>query len=352
MEVLIMDEGFQQVCLIDTFESLIWTERYCGFGDFEIYMPADATIMDMVRQDYYAWLKDSDQVMIIEEIQISTEVETGGHLTIAGRSLESILERRIVWGQTVLNGSLQNGIKKLIMENIISPAISDRRIGNFVFQESTDPSITTLRIQAQYTGDDLYEAIRSICDTYALGFRITLDDQYRFIFVLYPGTDRSYDQSSVPYVIFSPKYENIINSNYLESRKTFKNVTLVAGEGEGNARRTRIVGGGKDLERRELYTDARDIQSETEDGKLSDQEYNAQMEHRGTEKLSEHPVTKTFEGQVEATQTFVYGRDFFKGDIVQIVNEYGIESKVRVVEVVRVQDTTGYEMYPTFSVVE
>ena len=275
MEVLIMDERFQQVCLIDTFESLIWTERYCGFGDFEIYMPADATIMDMVRQDYYAWLKDSDQVMIIEEIQISTEVETGGHLTIAGRSLESILERRIVWGQTVLNGSLQNGIKKLIMENIISPAISDRRIGNFVFQESTDPSITTLRIQAQYTGDDLYEAIRSICDTYALGFRITLDDQYRFIFVLYPGTDRSYDQSSVPYVIFSPKYENIINSNYLESRKTFKNVTLVAGEGEGNARRTRIVGGGKDLERRELYTDARDIQSETEDGKLSDQEYNA-----------------------------------------------------------------------------
>ena len=91
MEVLIMDERFQQVCLIDTFESLIWTERYCGFGDFEIYMPADATIMDMVRQDYYAWLKDSDQVMIIEEIQISTEVETGGHLTIAGRSLESIL---------------------------------------------------------------------------------------------------------------------------------------------------------------------------------------------------------------------------------------------------------------------
>ena len=108
MEVLIMDEKFQQVCLIDAFESLIWTERYHGFGDFEIYTPANAELMRTVKQDYYAWLKDSDQVMIVEEVQISTEVETGGHLTISGRSLESILDRRIIWQQTVLNGNLQN----------------------------------------------------------------------------------------------------------------------------------------------------------------------------------------------------------------------------------------------------
>lgn len=76
------------------------------------------------------------------------------------------------------------------------------------------------------------------------------------------------------------------------------------------------------------------------------------MDHRGLEKLSSCLLTKTFEGQIEAARTFVYGRDFYKGDVVQIVNEYGIESKVRVTEIVRVQDAAGYEMYPTFSVVE
>lgn len=352
MEVLIMNEKFQQVCLIDAFESLIWTERYHGFGDFEIYTPANAELMKAVKQDYYAWLKDSDQVMIVEEVQISTEVETGGHLTISGRSLESILDRRIIWQQTILNGNLQNGIKKLITENVISPAIGDRKISGFIFQESKDPYVTGLSIRAQYTGDNLYETIETICKAYNLGFQITLNEQNQFVFMLYSGVDRSYDQSVNPYVIFSPKFENIINSNYLESKKTLKNVTLVAGEDEGTTRRTRIVGAGKDLDRRELYTDARDLQSETQDGKLSDVEYNAHLDQRGREKLSEYQITKSFEGQVESTQTFVYGKDFYKGDIVQIVNEYGIESKVRVIEIVRVQDTTGYETYPTFSVVE
>ena len=328
MEVLIMDEKFQQVCLSDAFESLIWTERYHGFGDFEIYTPANAELMKTVKQDYYAWLKDSDQVMIVEEVQIGTEVETGGHLTISGRSLESILDRRIVWQQTVLNGNLQNGIKKLITENVISPVIADRKIAGFVFQESKDPYITGLTIRAQYTGDNLYETIETICKAYNLGFQIILNEQNQFVFSLYSGAYRSYDQSVNP------------------------NVALVAGEDAGSTRRTRIVGTGKDLNRREIYTDARDIQSETQDGKLSDGEYNAQLDQRGKEKLSEYQLTKSFEGQVESTQTFVYGKDFYKGDIVQIVNEYGIESKVRVIEIVRAQDTTGYETYPTFSVVE
>ena len=352
MEVLIMDEKFQHVCLIDAFESLIWTERYHGFGDFEIYTPANAELMKTVKQDYYAWLKDSDQVMNVEEVQIGTEVETGGHLTISGRSLESILDRRIIWQQTVLNGNLQNGIKKLITENVISPVIADRKISGFVFQESKDPYIMGLTIRAQYTGDNLYETIETICKAYNLGFRIMLNEQNQFVFSLYSGADRSYDQSVNPYVVFSPKFENIINSNYLESKKTLKNVTLIAGEDAGSSRRTRIVGTGKDLSRREVYTDARDIQSETQDGKLSDSEYNAQLVQRGKEKLSECQLIKSFEGQVETTHSFVYGEDFYKGDIVQIVNEYGIESKVRVIEIVRSRDVTGYETYPTFSVVE
>lgn len=137
----------------------------------------------------------------------------------------------------------------------------------------------------------------------------------------------------------------------MESSKTLKNVTLVAGEDSGTSRRTRIVGSGSGLARRELYTDARDIQSEVDGGKLTDAQYNALLDQRGSEKLAEHVYTKVFTGEIEATKTFVYDRDFFKGDVVQIVNEYGMESKVRVSEVVRVQDTNGYSMYPTFQVV-
>lgn len=90
-----------------------------------------------------------------------------------------------------------------------------------------------------------------------------------------------------------------------------KNVTLVAGEGEGAARKTSIVGTASGLERRELFTDARDISSDVGEGKtLTSAEYTEQLNQRGTEKLSEYKTVTSFEGEVEATRMFKYGTDF------------------------------------------
>ena len=47
--------------------------------------------------------------------------------------------------------------------------------------------------------------------------------------------------------------------------------------------------------------------------------------------------------------SYVYGRDYFMGDIIQIVNEYGIESQSRLVEVVTSLDESGYKTYPTLA---
>lgn len=361
MEIFIMDENFKSLYNIDTFESLIWTERYNGCGNFEFYTPVNQSILQVVntiqkkleaKLDCYAWLKESGGTMIIEDLEITTDVEVGNHLIVSGRGLESLLERRIIWEQTALNGTLQNGVEKLLNESIINPKIAERKIPKFKFLASTNKSIQDLKLSAQYTGDNLYDVALQICDSNQLGFDVYLDMDNNFVFTLTIGEDRSYDQNDNPYVIFSPKYENIINSDYLESIRTLRNVALVAGEDQGVNRKTRVLGSVSGLARRELYVDARDIQSETSEGVIPENEYNAMLDQRGVEKMDEHTYTKVFTGEIEATKTFVYGSDFFKGDIVQIVNEYDMESKVRVSEVVIVQDTGGYSMYPTFQVVE
>lgn len=352
MELLVLDNSLKAVAMADMFESIIWTERYSGYGEFELYTSMDYGICNEFQLGYYLWNKETTQVMIIEEIKIDADVENGSHLTIAGRSLESILERRIVWSQTVLNGNLQNAIKKLLDENIISPSDQARRVPNMIFEPSKDSRITGLIVDAQFAGDNLYDAVKKLCDAENIGFRITLSDDNQFVFGLYMGADRSYDQFENPYVIFSPKFENIINSNYLESDKTLKTVTLVAGEGEGAERKTAIVsvptGSGFGLDRRELYTDARDISSKTADGTLSDSEYMSHLIKKGKEQLLENTVTKTFEGEIETTRMFRYGEDFYKGDIVQLANEYGNESRVRITEMVWSQGTDGTSVYPTF----
>lgn len=356
MEIIVLDTSLKTVAVLDMFQSLIWTERYSAYGDFEIYTHVDQSVLEYLKQDYYMWLKESDQTMIIESIRIESDAENGNHLTVSGRSLESILDRRIIWKQTIISGNLQNGIKRLLDENIINPSDSSRRVSNMVFEYSSDPAITSLKTEAQFTGDNLYEVVKKLCDTYCIGFQLTLSDSNQFVFKLYAGADRSYDQFQNPYVVFSPNFENIVNSNYLESKRSLKTVTLVAGEGEGAARKTVTVsaasGSGNGLNRREMYTDARDIASEVDGTVLSDSEYSAQLSHRGNESLSENTAVKSFEGQVETTRMFKYKEDFFKGDIVQIVNEYGIESKSRVVEIVRSQSTDGSELYPTFVTIE
>lgn len=358
MDLYILNTKFEAIAILDYYESLIWTERYYSEGDFEIYTTASKEIIDTLKQDYYIFTKDSEDTMIIEQIQLSSNVEDGDEFIVTGRSLASILHRRIVWALTILSGNFQDAIEKLLNENIINPTITERKIDNFVFQKSTDERITSLTIEsAQYFGEDLYDVISTLCETKEVGFKVVLSSDNQFIFSLYVGEDRSYDQFKNPYVIFSSNFDNIINSNYLESKKTLKTVTLVAGEGEGSERKTIVVPSDAEkaktgLNRREMFSDAGDISSSVDGETISDREYNAQLTQRGEEELSKNIITKSFEGEVDTTELFQYGVDFYKGDIVQIANEYGIEGKSRIIEIVRSHDDSGIDILPTFAAIE
>ena len=237
------------------------------------------------------------------------------------------------------------------MKTLFLLQFADRKIANFVFVPSTDSKITSLTIDNQYTGDDLYTVIKGLCEENNIGFKIVLTDDNQFAFSLYAGADRSYDQTENPYVVFSPNFENIINSNYFSSKAGYRNVTLVAGEGEGASRKTTVVGSASGLDRRELFTDARDISSDTEDGTLSDAEYIAQLRTKGLKNLADHMITTAFEGEVEVTRLFKYGEDFFIGDIVQIANEYGNENSAYISELIISNSDEGLSIYPTFKTI-
>ena len=111
MELLVLNTDFESIAVIDTYESMIWTDRYNSYGDFEIFFAMDTQLLQYLKEDYYLWLKDSEHCMIIEDIKINADTEEGNHLIVTGRSLESILERRIIWGQRIFNRNLQKSIK-------------------------------------------------------------------------------------------------------------------------------------------------------------------------------------------------------------------------------------------------
>ena len=387
IELSVLNTKFEEVGIIDTPISLIWTDRFDQSGDFELCLPMDNSFLEFLKKDYYLVTDESDRVMIVEDIDITTDAEDGPQLIITGRSLEQIIDRRIVLNKTSFEAeyddegnktepNLQNGLKKLFDENLISPEIAARRIPNFIFKESTDEKITKLTFEAQYYGEDLYEIVTKQCQENEIGFRITLDENYQFIFELIAGIDRSYDQFDNTYVVFSRDNDNLFNSSYYTSKKEYKNMAIVVGEVEKEAEydadgnlivpelRTVIMfgqtineSGGIEtysgLERREIFEDASNI-SHTPDEltELTDEQYKAHLKQRAIDTLIEKLEVEIFEGEIEATIMYKYGEDFFIGDIVQLEDEYGNDGKARVSEFIISQDSSGISMYPTFTTIQ
>jgi len=354
MELLILDENLEPIHILDSFTSLIWTDRYFENGDFEIYTSFNPSDLSFLKEDNYLSLSGSEHTMIIEELEIESDPEIGPTLLVKGRSLESILDRRIIWGQTIVDGNLQTEIERLLNENFISPTDTDRQVDNFVFESSTDPLITALTFKNQYIGQSLYDIIQSICAEKNIGFKIILSENNEFVFSLYSGEDHSYDQEVNPYVVFSEEFENLINTNsvYKQSKTKYKTIVLIAGEGDGADKilsaATVSEGGGTGLNRREMFLDASGISMTTDGDPLTEEEYQYQLSQKGAEALQENTFTRSFDGQIESTNMYLYGVDFYMGDIVQMVTEYGLEGKVQVMEIIQTQNETGISIYPTF----
>lgn len=355
MELTLLNTSFEKIKVIDSFKSLIWVERYRRYGDFELSTFINDDNVNSLKKDLYLTLSGSDKVMIIEDIFIRSNIKTGNSLVIRGVSLEALLYRRIVWSQTTITGNMQTGLVGLINAQFYRPDDETRQFGNFRTLMSSDTRITAMTIDTQFTGDYIYDVVENICSAHDLGFKVTLDpSSSRFFFTLYKGQDRSYGQLDNPYVIFSPEFGNLLNSEYSEINSLLKTVTLVAGEGEG-ADRVMVaidIGGPSytGINRREHFTDARDLSRSLPGGlTMPLAQYQLILAERGLETLSGRTFMRNFDGEIIMTPAYTYNVDFGLGDIVQIENEYGQKSKSKVMEFVYSIDPSGIKAYPLFS---
>ena len=354
MELYIMDTNFVMVGTVDVFESLIWTDRYQECGDVQIDMKVLDS--DLLIQEYYLYSKDSVHTMIIEQRLTKTDSDDGDVLTVKGRSLESILDRRVIWGSKTISGNLQTAIQTLLNECIISPTNADRKISNFKFTASTDTRITPLTIDSTALyGDNLYDVICTLCSDNGIGFKVILDADNNFVFSLYKGIDRTYEQTDVTVVVFSPKLDNITATSFLESKKLLKNVAFVAGgTNTDNSRTITSVGSGTGLARREMFSDASGIATTDDDGNaIASSTYLSEITTQGTSDLEDNTEINTLTGTIEATGVFIYGKDFQMGDIVEVTDKYGNDSESYISEVIMSQSTDdGFSIIPSFEAID
>lgn len=354
----VLNQNFELQGVIDEYVSIIWRPAYYDVGDFEIYIGATDKAISLLRENRYV-VRSSDitvengvttykKVMIIKNLQLITNAENGDFYRVTGRELKFLLHQRIVWGRYIISDTVEYALRRLIGANAINPVEPTRTIPNM---QHAEPKGYLERIDIQVSNKQLDEAVMEICKTYGYGWDIYISDN-KLTVDIYKGVDRSYNQTERPYVVFSESFENLFESEYVYESENYANMTLVGGEGEGNDRTYAYVNNNiSGLERYETFTDARDVSQnlDSEDEAISYEDYLLLLEERGREKLAEMTTTEGFTGEVLSDMTFKYGEDFNLGDIVTVINKYGIRKNVRVLSAIESKGEDGIKLLPQFS---
>lgn len=377
MQLFVLDKSFEVVSLCDTFSSLIWTERYSGYGDFELYLPASMANINMFPRGFYLWLieppvldkngrkiETRNDVMIIEKTELSTDIEDGDQLVISGRSLEALLLRRVIPKKVKYESTDPREIIKIILnENIVKPSESARKIPNFkIAIDSSQQLDPKDKRSYEFDGDYVYDAIKTICDDYDWGFSLDLksDDHWKtsyLVFSIVYGTDRSYEQTDNPYMVFSPKFDNLISSDTTEDDTEFFNSAYVASSEETKDNKTRRLikyvanntgRSGWDI-RETFYTDSDVKLNDADNNPRPDHDIYPELEKYGRDELKAQKSNDSFNAEIALLESVQYHRDYDIGDIIQFDNAYGVNKTARITEYVRNEDDNGYREYPTFT---
>ena len=257
MNFYILDEDMTAIALVDVYKSYIWAERYRAEGDCELYLPATVEMLDLLQIGRFILKDGSTMLCQIKKVTLTTNTEDGDFLTVIGYDTARWLEQRIVWGTEYCDGSIETFIRDLVSRSMGPEASAERQMkknGNVIFQLGTAAGFIDVATE-QMSYVNLGEKIKEYCLTNGWGYRVRYDDSGSYPvlkFELYNGEDRSEE------VIFSDEFENIASSVYDRDATNIGNVTLVAGSGEGPARRRTTIGTAQGCDRFEVFTDRRD----------------------------------------------------------------------------------------------
>lgn len=330
MEFFVYDQDNKKIDVLQNYSSIQWKPSYDSTGTFEIHaLETENNVKNM--QLGYKLVKQEDNTIGLIEYVYSKD----GSLEIRGH-LDNLADRI-----NTSTASLRN-----VPADLYQLVNKNKRDLEITVPESTELSIN---LELDTTWDDLRTTFSDVCTKTGLGYRMLKKGAVFNCLEVYQGSLRKN-------VVFSEDIGNMVAQSYLQDMSSYKNVAIVAGEGEGADRIVVEVNRMTEGERRfELYVDAKDLQKTwmDEDGTqhtYTDEQYESQLIQRGQSKLDESRLVDEFTCDIDLTnQTFKYNIDFFLGDIIRVKSrKYNFSKYFRVSSVNEIQED-GYSIKATLT---
>lgn len=333
MLIYLLNEEFDVLLPTDMTTSVQWNTRYYDAGSFEIHLSVSTVqIEDGTLEKYkiavYVYLEDNGCTGIIQQHEYKD-----GEYIIKGRTLEFLLNDRVVDTQFNMNGKAEDVARAIINGFIINPVNQSRKM-KYIYLGSYRGLGEVISYSLR--GKQVGECTGEILYTQELSYQLLYDFVKKQIyFEVFEGVDRTQSQNKNTWAVFSKDLGNIKDkSEEYTYSNNYKNFAYVAGAGEGSARTIVTVNQVKPGEKlKELWVDARDLQQ-------SDASYTSQLVTRGAQKLSDYQQIESVRFQVQSSADIV----FSIGDKCEYVNkDLNIVTVSRITEISEVWESGGYE---------
>ncbi len=349
-------------------DSASWIERYREPGEFEIKARLSSGLKTFLPMGSLISHVNTMDIMIVENREISEEVDSDPIIKITGRSFETYLQHRIV-GQNQNFASppatLDSALYQLPSQSTSYQAVQLIRehivTGVTLSVDNALPNVEAVSIVNTVGGEvaeprvikrgSLHERLIELLEFDDLGIRVNRRNKFFYAFnssythlVIHNGQDKSNS------VVFSSKAGDISSADYLWTTKHAKNCALVTGKFV----ETMVFGIKTGYKRRVLFVDGSDL-----DGHLTAvptgtalTDVRNRMAVRGRRAIKAHRELFLTAADVSVTPTYRYRTDYNIGDIVSIDGTYGENERMRVVEHAEIEDETGESSHPTLQTLE
>lgn len=363
MDVYVLDEKLRRIDIIDDYLSLVWTDRWQDWGEFELEVISTEIYRTTLVIDAKLVITQSDRIMVIESVYDTVSTDGRKTLKVSGRSIEFLTDERIA--KLNLNGLESNPVWPLsgtpgnIARDVFKRICFDGQLSAsdkipFLVSTQYEPPYNAIQeptdvIKIDQEVDTVYNVIKSICEAYKLGFRLrfqtvaTVDQPVkdRLVFEIYSGRDLS--SAGFGQVIFSPALDNISDTKRYTSITDQKTVAYVMAKfgtrvvyhpgynanTPGFKRRVMLVKSDSDLPAGTALQNM--------------------LEREGKEALAKTIGYVMLEGEVPKSSAYIYQRDYQLGDLVEMRHEDGTMAKMRVSEQIFTSDASGSKYYPTLT---
>lgn len=345
MELMIFDRNINFKGLLEGYSSFRKVRRYSSGGGFELHCSFDLEKLNSLKIGNIIWANNDLEAGYIRNRHIKLDEEGKEVIVVRGKLLTGYLGKRIIWGTENIDTTAESAIRQIVSNHAISPNNLDRRLPLLELGEAKGISGS---IQRQISYKNLLEEVEKIASGSEIGIRAILDANKKgIVFDIYEGVDKSGK------IVFSTEFENILEQEYAEGVDDYRNVALIAGEGEGSDREIVAVGDTSGLDRREVFVDAKNLQSTKRVGDndvvIPRAEYIKLLENRGKVSLSEMVRIQTFDSRINTKSNYVYKEDYDLGDIVTVKSErWDLTIDTRITEIEEVYEEEGLNVFVTF----